>query len=148
MGIDGYKIRDQFAVHFISFATVRWVDVFTRSAYVDIIINSLKFCVFKEGLAIHAYCIMPNHLHLIISATSTVCLSDIMRDFKKFTSAEIIKSIEQNTQESRKNWMLWIFNKAGENNSRNLNYQFWQQDNHPIECSSPELFKSKINYLH
>ena len=27
MGVDGYKIRDQHAVHFITFATVQWIDV-------------------------------------------------------------------------------------------------------------------------
>ena len=27
---DGYKIRDQYAVHFITFAVVEWIDVFTH----------------------------------------------------------------------------------------------------------------------
>lgn len=49
---------------------------------------------------------MPNHLHLIVSAIATTSLSDIMRDFKKFTSKEIIRAIENNSKESRKNWML------------------------------------------
>ena len=31
MGLDGYKIRNQQAVHFIIVATVQWVDVFTRN---------------------------------------------------------------------------------------------------------------------
>jgi len=142
-----YQIRDQFAVHFLTFATVQWLDVFTRPDYADIIIDSLKFCKEKKGLAIHAWCIMPNHLHLIVSAKGSTGLSDIMRDFKKFTSAEIIRTIENNSKESRKSWMLWIFSKAGENNARNINYQFWQQDNHPIEFSTPDIFNSKINYL-
>ena len=143
----GYQIRDQFAVHFLTFAIVHRVDVFTRADYADIIIDSLKFCKEKKGLAIHAWCIMPNHLHLIVSAKRSTGLSDIMRDFKKFTSAEI-RAIENNFKESRKSWMLWIFSKAGENNARNINYRFWQQDNHPIECSTPDIFNSKINYLH
>ena len=71
-----------------------------------------------------------------------------MRDFKKFTSSSIIKAIETNTKESRKNWMLWIFKKAGEKNERNKDYQFWQQENHPIECSTNEILQSKIKYLH
>ena len=90
---------------------------------------------------------MPNHLHLIIS-TVTNNLSDIIRDFKKFTSAKIINAIMENTKESRRNWMLWIFKKAGENNERNINYQFWQQDNHPIECSTEEILRTRKDYLH
>ena len=93
MGLDGYKIRDQQAKHFITFATVQWVDVFTRSDYVNIIIDSLHYCKKEKELLIHAYCIMPNHLHLIIS-TPKNNLSDVIRDFKKFKSAEIIKAIE------------------------------------------------------
>jgi hypothetical protein len=72
----------------------------------------------------------------------------VLRDFKKFTSSNIIKAIENNTRESRKNWMLWIFKKAGEKNERNKNYQFWQQENHPIECSTYEVLQSKIKYVH
>ena len=61
---------------------------------------------------------MSNHIHLIMSAADGN-LSNILRDFKKFTSKVIITAIESNKQESRRNWMLWIFRKAGEKNSRN-----------------------------
>ncbi|MEJ7780460.1 MAG: hypothetical protein WKF68_12820 [Daejeonella sp.] len=44
--------------------------------------------------------------------------------------------------------MLWIFKKAGEHNKRNTNYQFWQQDNHPVECSTEEILQSRMTYLH
>jgi len=41
---DGYKIRNQSAIHFITFAVVKWVDVFTRQPYKDIVVDSLKYC--------------------------------------------------------------------------------------------------------
>ena len=144
---DGYKIRDQNSVHFITFAVVEWVDVFTRRTYSDIVIQSLLYCINNKGLKLHAWCIMSNHIHLIIS-TGNGNLSDILRDFKKFTSKEIITTIENNKQESRKNWMLWIFKKAGEKNSRNKEYQFWQQDNHPIQLETFEFTLDKLNYIH
>ena len=146
MGLDGYKIRDQQAMHFITFATVQWIDVFTRSDYVIILIESLAYCQKEKGLPVHAFCIMPNHLHLIVSAANSN-LSDIIRDFKKFTSAKTLKAIEDNTKESRTNRMLWIFKKAGENNNRNTSYQFWQQENHPIECSTEDTLPTRMNYL-
>jgi len=148
MGANGYKIHDQFAVHFITFATVQWVDVFTRSIYSDIIVDSLKFCQQNKGLQILAWCIMPNHIHLVVEAIGKEPLSNILRDFKKFTSAEIIRAIESNPRESRKSWMLWIFKKAGEQNTRNTEYQFWQQDNHPVECSTEDILSSRLDYLH
>ena len=123
------------------------IDVFTRSDYANIVIDSIAYCQKEKGLLLQAYCVMPNHLHLIISSPNNN-LSGIIRDFKKFTSAKILKAIEENNMESRKNWMLWIFKKAGENNERNNNYQFWQQDNHPIECSTEEILQKRMNYLH
>ena len=144
----GYAIKDQYAPHFISFSVVQWIDVFTRKEYADIIIQSLKFCQKTKGLKIHAWCLMTNHIHLIISTTNSIGLSAILRDFKKYTSNQIIKAISNNTRESRRNWMLWIFKKAGENNSRNNDFQLWQQDNHPVQCDTNEILDSKIKYLY
>lgn len=144
----GYIIRDQNAVHFVTFSVVQWIDVFTRKEYADIVVESLKFCQENKGLNIHAWCIMSNHIHLIISASQPNKLSDILRDFKKFTSVQIIKAISENTRESRKHWMLWIFKKAGEKNKRNDKYQFWQQENHPVECDTVEILQSRLIYLH
>jgi putative transposase len=144
---EGYKIRDQFGVYFITFAVVQWVDVFTRYCYAETIINSLKFCIENKGLKLHAWCIMSNHLHLIMSAEKG-SLSDILRDFKKYTSRQIIQQINQNEEESRKAWMLWLFKSAGRNNSNNSNYQFWQQDNRPIQLETVSFTLSKLEYLH
>jgi len=148
MAEGGYQIRDQFAVHFLTFAVVEWIDVFTRSFYADIVVESLKFCHEKKGLNIHAWCIMSNHVHLIVSTKEPVTLSDVLRDFKKYTSSQILKAIEENEKESRRNWMLWIFKKAGERNKRNEKYQFWVQENHPVECSTTAILESKLKYLH
>ena len=133
MSNSGYIIKNQHAVHFITFAVVQWVDLFSRKEYADILVESLEYCQHEKGLKIHAWCIMSNHVHFILSATEPNKLSDILRDLKKFTSNNIIKSIVENTKESRKSWMSWIFKDAGEKNNRNKDYQFWQQDNHPIQ---------------
>lgn len=148
MSEKGYQIRDQYAVHFITFSVVEWVDVFTRKKYADILVDSLKYCQLNKGLLIHAWCIMSNHVHLIISTNGSTQLSDVIRDFKKFSSSAIINTIKDNPTESRKNWMLWIFKKAGEHNKRNKNYQFWQQENHPVECSTQDILQSRMIYLH
>ena len=143
-----YKFDNPDGVYFVSFATVQWVDVFTRTTCADILIDSLKFCQTKKGLVIHAWCIMSNHVHLIISRNGRFELPEIMRDFKKFTSAQVLKAITDNPMESRKNWMLWIFAEAGKNNPNNTNYQFWQQDSHPEELVTNYFIEQKLNYIH
>ncbi len=143
-----YKIRDQTKLHFITFAVVEWVDVFTRRIYKNALIDSLTYCQENKGLLLYAWCIMSNHVHLIISSKEGIKQEDIIRDFKRHTSKQLLKLIEENKQESRKNWMLWIFKKAGERNSNNKNYQFWRQDNHPIELSTNKVMEQRLDYLH
>jgi len=41
-----------------------------------------------------------------------------------------------------------MFKRAGAKNSNNKVYQFWQQDNHPIELSTNEMIDQRLNYLH
>ena len=147
MSDGGYKIRNKEGIHFITFAVVEWVDVFTRKEYRDIVLESLKYCQKEKGLVVYAWCIMSNHLHLAIS-TKNNNTSDIIGDFKKFTSKEILKAIQDNPQESRKDWMLAVFLEAGEKNRRNKIHQFWRHENHPIELCTPNFTYQKIDYIH
>jgi len=90
---DGYKIRDQSATHFLTFSIMGWIDIFSRQRYRDIILESMQFCRIKKGLNIGAFVIMSNHVHTIWTAMNNN-LSDVIRDFKTFTSKAITTSIE------------------------------------------------------
>ena len=90
---------------------------------------------------------MSSHVHLIISS-EIGNLSDIMRDMKRHTSKKILALIEDDVQESRREWMLWMFGRAGKENSNTERYQFWQQNNHPVELVSTEMIMLRVNYLH
>ena len=142
-----YQFINPDGIYFVTAAVVEWADVFTRSHYCDIVIASLKHCIEKKGLVLHAWVIMPNHIHLIISRNGQDSLSDIMRDFKKFTSTRITEAI-QTIPESRRTWMLWLFKSAAAQNKNNKNFQFWQQDNHPEELFTPDFTKQKLDYIH
>jgi len=143
-----YRFGDSEKPHFITFSVINWIDVFSRETYKEVFNESLKYCIDNKGLVLHAWVIMSNHVHLIASATPGYQLADIIRDMKKFTSRAIIAAIQDNIQESRKDWLLWMFKRAGERNSNNNTYQFWQQDNHPIELSSNEMMDQRLTYLH
>ncbi len=143
-----YKFRNPDGVYFVTFAVVEWVDVFTRKEYRDILIENLKYCQTNKGLEIFAWCIMSNHVHLIIRAKEGLVLQDILIDFKKFTSKRIFEAIASNPGESRKEWMVEIFREHGRKNSNNTTIQFWRQDNRPIEVFSQDVIAQKLKYLH
>ena len=136
-----YKFHNPKGVYFVSFAVEDWVDVFTRSEYKNIMVTSLDFCQKHKGLEIFAWCIMTNHVHLIIRAQEGYLLHDILRDFKRFTSNTILKAIKDNLQESRKEWLLKQFETED-------GMCFWQSHNKPIELWSNEVISQKLNYLH
>jgi REP element-mobilizing transposase RayT len=91
---------------------------------------------------------VSNHVHFIGRAEEGFELSNILRDFKRHTSKAVLKAIEDNPRESRKEWMLSIFKKSGEHNSNNVKYHFWRQDNKPIEITSNKVIDIKLNYIH
>ena len=143
---EAYIIRDQEKIHFITSTVVDWIDLFTRKTYKDVVIDSLDFCIKNKGMLLYGYVIMSNHIHLVIQSKNGK-LSDLIRDFKKFTAKNILKKI-QTEPESRREWMLERFKKATETHSRNTNYQFWQYGNHAEEIYSHKFMWSKLDYIH
>ncbi|NEW82573.1 MAG: hypothetical protein GZ094_09445 [Mariniphaga sp.] len=91
---------------------VDWIGLFTRPAYKHVIVDSLNYCIANKGLQVYCWCLMSNHLHIIASAAEENNLSDILRDLKKFTSKDLIKSIKE-TPESRRDWLLNLFSFVG-----------------------------------
>ena len=143
-----YKFYNPEGVYFISFAVVEWLDVFTRNEYKNIIIDSLHYCQKEKGMEIFAWCIMTSHIHLIFRSAGEQKPEFLIGDFKRFTSKAIVKAIIENPQESRKEFLLEQFRKAG-NSSSNVNqYQFWRHDNHPVELWSNKVIDEKIDYIH
>lgn len=132
---------------FVTLTVVGWIDVFTRSEYCDTLVKNLKFCQENKGLQLYAYCIMSSHVHLI-AAAETGTLSDILRDFKSYTAKQLLQLIQNNPQESRKEWLLYLFRHFARKNNHNIAFQFWQHHNHPIDLVSGEMVRQKINYIH
>lgn len=133
--------------YFVTFTVVGWIDVFTRSRYCDVIIESLKFCQQNKGLEVFAYVIVPSHVHLIVRQLDGK-LYNTIRDFKSYTAKRIIEMIENEQGESRKDWLLHLFKYHAKFKKQNSKYMFWQKTNHPIELSNTEVFKQKVEYIH
>jgi len=143
---ESYKIRDQSAMHFLTFSIMGWIDIFSRQRYRDLIIESFQYCREHKDLQIGAYVIMSNHIHTIWTALNSN-LSDIVRDFKTFTSKAITESIESEP-ESRRNWLLYMFHFYANRTAANDIYKVWTSNNHPEEIHSESFMQTKLNYIH
>jgi len=146
MSGDKYHITDQNAPYFLTCKVIYWVDVFTRREYRDIVVDSLNYCVKEKGLTVFSWVIMSNHIHLVCQAEEPFRLSDILRDFKKHSSKQIVKSIQE-INESRREWLLDKFAFEARRTGRAEVYKLWTDDNHAVDLTRIDIMQ-KINYIH
>ncbi len=138
------KASDPEFPYFVTFSIIEWIPLFSISNYADIIVNSMQYCIDNKSLELFAYCIMPTHLHLIIRAVDKGP-GPVMRDFKKFTSSEIIRALNNDNENLH---MIEVFKKAASKIRRNKFLKVWQDGYHPIMLFSNKFFFQKLNYIH
>jgi len=134
-------------LYFVTLTVTDWIDVFTRRQYCDFIIENLKWNQQHKKLNIYVYVIMTNHIHMVANVTDGL-LGDVLGQFKTYTSKQLYKMIAENLQESRKEWMIKAFDRAGKYNPLNTNHQFWQNGNYPVLLYTPAVIQQKIDDIH
>ena len=110
-------------IYFITLSVFRYIDVFTRRNYVELILESLKLYQEEQGLLIYDWIIMTNHLHLIASIGDED-VKGFVRDFKKFTTIQMLDAIKHDPFEVRKEWLLEMLRR---NDKVEI---FWRGDHH------------------
>jgi putative transposase len=139
-----WKIVPGVNLYYVTTTVVEWHYVFTGFPYFDVILDSVKFCVARKGLHLHAYVIMPNHAHYILSIDDGKGLSDVMRDFNTHTSREITRLLEADSRLE----LLQVLSDAASQDGRGNRYKVWQDGYHPIALGTPSFTAQKLNYLH
>jgi putative transposase len=131
--------------YYITTSVNKFIKIFKDQEYVDIILENINFYKRKYGFKLLAYVIMPNHLHLLIfpKQDSVEEVSNLMGDFKRFTSRSIRAQMEKN---NKTRWLeLFRLDKP---QSRNWQYEIWQERFDDLAVYSPKIAKVKINYIH
>jgi REP element-mobilizing transposase RayT len=142
-----YKFSDNSKLYFVSFSVTNWIDLFIRNEYREIFIASIKYCQREKEMELYGWCLMTSHVHLIIGTKGNP-LSNIMRDLKRHTAEELHKSIKNNRTESRREWMIWMMERAAKKNSNTAKFQLWQAESHPIELIKSKIAHQKLDYMH
>jgi REP element-mobilizing transposase RayT len=142
-----YKATTTGKAYFITITTVNWVDLFTRLEQRMVLVNALNFCTTNKGLEIYAYCIMPSHIHLLCRVQDEDLMSNLMRDFKKYTSKKIVETIVTE-KESRREWLLEMFSQSCDHLKRIQKYKVWQNGYHAVMIESTKFVNQKMNYIH
>jgi putative transposase len=140
MGRSRYQAIDNYP-HFITCTVINWLMLFSQPELAAIVLSSLHFLQSQNRLTLHAYVIMENHLHMIVTASD---LSREIQSFKAFSAKQIIRSLEQSHQTF---WLdqLQFHKRPGKVQST---YQVWQEGYHPQMIQYAEMLNQKLEYIH
>lgn len=127
------------AVFAVTFTVQECADVFTRKAYTDLLVNSIRQSQHLHALKIYAWVIMPSHCQLIVSSEESA--DDLISDFKKESAGKITEAIECNETEGRKKWLLPLLK-----NEHTIT--FWKDEEHREEIATKKAFDIKVSAFH
>ena len=123
---------------FITVTCLDWKPLLDDDTHKDIIIDSLRFLTNEERAIIYAFVIMKTHFHLIWQMMGDRMREDVQRDFLKFTSQQILKSL-RNTQAPLLAELLV--------EAKDRKYQVWERNSLPIELRSRKVMSQKLEYI-
>jgi len=137
---------NQAFAYFITTTLSGFVELFSQDEYAQILIRNLNFYREKFEFKLLAYVIMPHHLHLIILPGSKGNISEIIRDFKKYTAKEIIQLLEEERQFD----ILGIFHETAQryHPKETRKYQVWEDRFDDLALYSDKIFRTKLDYIH
>jgi REP element-mobilizing transposase RayT len=142
-----YRVfTDRHYAYFVTGTVVEWLPLFAESAYRQIILDALNYLRTNKRTQLNAFVVMSTHVHAILWPEDEINLSNVTRDFKRFTSREISREAKrQGTEE-----FIRIFENARkENRAQDVSsYQVWQEGSHPEAIFTEKFARQKMDYIH
>jgi len=149
MNSEKNNFSEKQACYFLTFNTVDWVDIFIRPVYKQIIVHSLNHFIAQKGVTVFCWCLMTNHLHLMIQLKENCGVAEIEKDYKTFTTNKILQAIDTEP-EVRKKWMLERFENIGNVLGFLKKFHLWQTCSNPVfmDLSKKDIILEMAEYIH
>ena len=132
--------------YFATLTVVGWIDLFTRRACAEVMVHNLNLCIERKGLSVWAWVLMPSHLHLIAGVPVGQRLGEVLGDYKGFTAKKLLAEIIHNPQESRREWLQYLFGYYGK--AVGQAHQIWQPGGHFSVLDSEAKALRARDYIH
>ncbi len=130
-------------LYFITTTAVDRTHLFRRDVVKRIIADSLNYMRVSGWINLHVFVIMPNHIHIIVRFLEGHTLADVMREFKKFTSKQIIRQYQ-----AEDNHRALDFLAQAASQIPDQQYKVWQDGYDARDVFSPAFFRQKAEYIH
>jgi putative transposase len=138
MTFDSRHIPDH--LYFITASIVGWKPLFSETAYIEIVLDSLSWLRQEKRMALYAFVIMPTHLHTVTLPLGR-SIGELLQNFGSFTAHAILKKLRE---DNRKN-LLEFFHAQRRDDS--LEHSIWQ-DIQAKNIYSEKFLTQKIEYIH
>lgn len=126
-------------VYFWTDTIYQWKHLLAQEKYKTLIINSWQELVRRGQIAIYAFVIMPNHLHIVWEMLQPNGKEMPYASFNKYTGHQFLADLRQHHPQ-----VLPYF-KVEEEERR---YRFWQRDALAVLMNSVYIVEQKIDYIH
>ena len=144
---NSYRVfTDKHYAYFVTWTVVDWLPIFSESRYRQIVLDSLNHLRTNKHTQLNAFVVMSTHIHAILWPNDGINLSDVTRDFKRYTSREISREAQR---QDRKELLLSFSNARKENRAQDVStYQVWQEGSHPEAIFTEKFARQKMDYIH
>lgn len=142
-----YRIfKELHYAYFVTWTIVDWLNIFSEASYCQIALDSLAYIRTHKKTELNAFVIMPSHIHAILWPEDGINVSDIIRDFKRFTSRKISSEAEK---QNRMDWLKRFTLARSQNRAQDIStYQVWQEGSHPEAIFTEKFARQKMDYIH
>ncbi|MEK7276924.1 MAG: transposase [Chloroflexota bacterium] len=142
-----YRIfADAHYAYFVTCTVVDWLAVFADDVYCQIILNSLAYLREHKRTQLNAFVVMSTHLHGVLWPEEGVDLSDVLRDFKRFTSRAISREAARRDD---RHFLAGFAAARQRGRAQEVSqFQVWQEGSHPEAIYTVDFARQKIDYIH
>jgi putative transposase len=126
-------------VYFWTDTVLDWKKLLKQDKYKQRIIEEWQKLIVKRKIAIYAFVLMPNHLHVVWELLEKNGKEMPHASFNKATGHEIIKDLKENHPAVLNHFEV---------NENERQYRIWQRDPLAILMDNIHKVEQKINYIH
>jgi putative transposase len=124
---------------FFTATCLKWLRVLEADSIKDIIVDSLRFLVAEKRVNVFAFCIMPNHIHIIWQMLGENLREDVQRDFLKYTGQQILRKFKSENSPLLSELLV---------NAKDRKYQVWERNAFSFPLVTHQVIDQKFNYIH
>lgn len=108
--------------------------MFTRPEYCDLLVDNLNYCIENKRLRVYEYAILPSQLYMIADVEAGKGnLPKVLRDLKSLSAKQLLRAISEHPDESRKEWLMRLFQFFANRYQHDSEHHFWQFGNQPVD---------------